>query len=53
MRVSKAIQRAIGRIDAADPVLGRALATRIRTGYVCRYETDPGQPIDWTVRVVA
>ena len=34
MRVSKAIQRAIGRIEAADPVLGRALATRIRTGYV-------------------
>ena len=53
MRVSKAIQRAIGRIEAADPVLGRALATRIRTGYVCRYETDPGQPIDWIVRVAA
>ena len=52
-RVSKAIQRAIVRIGAADPVLGRALATRIRTGYVCRYETDPGQPIEWIVRVAA
>lgn len=53
MRVSKAIQRAISRVEAADRVLGRALATRIRTGHVCRYETDPGQPIDWTVRVAA
>lgn len=52
-RVSKAIQRAIGRIEAADPVLGRALATRIRTGYVCRYDTDPGHPIDWIVRLAA
>ena len=53
MRVSKAIQRAITRIERADPVLGRALATRIRTGYVCRYESDPGQPIRWTVRLAA
>jgi tetratricopeptide (TPR) repeat protein len=53
MRVSKAIQRAISRIEQADSVLGRALATRIRTGYVCRYESDPGQPIAWTVHVAA
>ena len=53
IRVSKAIQRAITRIERADPVLGRALATRIRTGYVCRYESDPGQPIRWTVRLAA
>lgn len=53
MRVSKAIQRALSRIEQADPVLGRALAARIRTGCHCRYESDPVQPIDWTVRVAA
>jgi tetratricopeptide (TPR) repeat protein len=51
MRVSKAIHRAIARVDEVDPVLGRALATGIHTGYVCRYVTDPGRPIAWTVRV--
>jgi tetratricopeptide (TPR) repeat protein len=50
MRVSKAIRRAIARLQEADAVLGRALETRIRTGHVCRYVTDPGQPIAWTVR---
>lgn len=49
MRVSKAIRRAISRVGGADPVLGRALESRIRTGYVCRYVSDPGHPIDWTV----
>lgn len=53
MRVSKAIRRAIGRVREADEVLGRALESRIRTGHVCRYDTDPGQPIDWTVRTLA
>ena len=33
----------------ADAVLGRALGSRIRTGYVCRYDNDPGRPIVWTV----
>jgi tetratricopeptide (TPR) repeat protein len=50
MRVSKAIHRAIRRLSSADPVLGRALETGVRTGYLCRYVTDPGQPISWTVR---
>ena len=34
---------------ATDAVLGRALGSRIRTGYVCRYDNDPGRPIVWTV----
>jgi tetratricopeptide (TPR) repeat protein len=50
MRVSKAIRRAVERVRDADPVLGRMLESRIRTGYVCRYVSDPGQPIAWTVR---
>jgi tetratricopeptide (TPR) repeat protein len=50
MRVSKAIHRAIGRLTSADPILGRAMETRIHTGYVCRYVSDPGHPIAWTVR---
>jgi tetratricopeptide (TPR) repeat protein len=50
MRVSKAIQRAIRQIETADPVLGRALQTRIHTGFFCRYIPDPGQPITWTVQ---
>jgi hypothetical protein len=51
MRVSKAIHRALARVTEADRTLGRALESRIRTGYVCRYSSDPGQPITWTVRV--
>ena len=50
MRVSKAIRRALQRLSAVDPVLGRALGVRIRTGYVCRYVHDPDQPIEWTVQ---
>lgn len=53
MRVSKAIHRAIKHVGDADAVLGHALRTRIRTGHVCRYVTDPGQPIVWTVRTSA
>jgi hypothetical protein len=50
MRVSKAVHRALEQVRRADAVLGRALESRIRTGYVCRYVSDPGQPIVWDVR---
>jgi hypothetical protein len=53
MRVSKAIRRAIRRVRDADPVLGRALATGVHTGHLCRYDTDPGEPILWTVKTSA
>jgi tetratricopeptide (TPR) repeat protein len=49
MRVSKAIHRAIQRIADADPVIGHTLENRVRTGHVCRYVTDPGAPIEWTI----
>lgn len=51
MRVSKAIHRALERVHRADPVLGRALGSRIRTGHLCRYVSDPERPISWTVRM--
>jgi tetratricopeptide (TPR) repeat protein len=50
MRVSKAVHRALEHVCSADVVLGRALESRIRTGYVCQYVSDPGQPIVWKVR---
>jgi hypothetical protein len=53
MRVSKAIHRAIRKVESAEPVLGRALQTRIRTGFLCRYVPDPGHPIVWRVQKAA
>jgi hypothetical protein len=50
MRVSKAVRRALEQVRRADAVLGRALESRIRTGHVCQYVSDPGQPITWNVR---
>jgi tetratricopeptide (TPR) repeat protein len=49
MRVTKAIRRSLARISAADATLGRSLGASVRTGFVCRYETDPMLPIAWSV----
>ncbi len=45
--VRKAIVAAIDTITTADPVVGRHLATHIRTGLICAYQPDPGQPSAW------
>ncbi len=45
--VRKAIATAIDTITTADPVVGRHLATHIRTGFTCSYETDLDQPATW------
>jgi hypothetical protein len=45
--VRKAIVTAIDTITAADPVVGRHLATHIRTGSACSYEPDADQPSAW------
>jgi hypothetical protein len=37
--VRKAVKRAIEQVSAANPVVGRHLATRIETGAVCRYRS--------------
>jgi hypothetical protein len=35
--VGKAIRRAVARVEAADPVIGRALSTSVHTGLRCYY----------------
>ena len=48
LSVTRAIRRALFRIAAVQPLLGRHLHTTIRTGTRCSYA--PGQPpIDWEV----
>jgi hypothetical protein len=45
--VRKAIVAALARIAETDPWLGRHLRDRVRTGFECRYESDPDHPVDW------
>ena len=45
--VRKSIVAALARVAEADPWLGRHLHDRVRTGFECRYETDPDHPIRW------
>jgi hypothetical protein len=48
-RVSKAIRRALGQISAIDPEVGGVLASRVRTGHKCSYDSHADAPIIWTV----
>ena len=45
--VRKAIAAAIEVVSTADPVVGRHLASQVRTGFTCSYEPDADQPIAW------
>ncbi|WP_148046604.1 hypothetical protein [Nocardioides pocheonensis] len=45
--VRKAIAAAIETIKAADPVVGRHLATHVRTGFTCSYEPDADRSLTW------
>ena len=47
--VRKAVVAALARIAESDPALGRHLRDRVRTGYLCRYETDRDHPLRWDV----
>ncbi len=47
--VRKAIVAALDRIAEQDPALGRLLRDTVRTGATCRYEPDPGRPVQWTL----
>jgi hypothetical protein len=47
--VRRAIAAAIARVAAHDPALGRLLDDTIRTGTVCRYDPDPGRPVEWVL----
>jgi len=48
--VRKAVVAALAKIAESDPWLGRHLRDRVRTGYVCRYETDRDHPVRWILR---
>ena len=43
--VRKAIVAALARIAETDPWLGRLLRNRVRTGFECRYDSEPDRPI--------
>lgn len=45
--VRKAISAGLERIERADAPTGRRLRNSIHTGFVCRFEPDPDDPIEW------
>jgi hypothetical protein len=47
--VRKSIVAALARIAEVDPWLGRHLHDRVRTGFECRYESDPDRAIRWVL----
>jgi hypothetical protein len=47
--VRKAIAAAIDVITAADLVVGRHLAARVRTGFICTYQPDRDHPATWNL----
>jgi len=42
VNVTRALRRALGKIEAADPVVGYHLRTAVKTGTFCVYEPPPG-----------
>ena len=47
LMVTKAIKAAIARIRAGDALLGRHLATSIKTGNCCAYDPGPVPSVSW------
>jgi hypothetical protein len=47
--VRKAIVKAIDRVAAVDPPLGRLLSDTVTTGAICRYDPDPDRPVRWVL----
>src|SRR5262249_16265834 len=47
LMVTKAIKAAIAKIRARDALLGRHLATSIKTGHSCAYDPGPVPPVSW------
>jgi len=47
LMVTKAIKAAIAKVRARDAAIGRYLATSIKTGNYCTYDTDSAPPISW------
>jgi hypothetical protein len=50
VNVTRAIKAALGRVAEHEPELARLLRSAVRTGASCRYEPDPGAPLEWQVR---
>ncbi len=49
LMVTKAIKAAIAKVRASDAALGRHLATSIKTGHCCTYDSGPVPPVSWQV----
>jgi hypothetical protein len=47
--VRKAVVAALARLAEVDPWLARHLRDRVRTGYMCQYETDRDHPVRWNL----
>jgi hypothetical protein len=45
--VTRAVRKAIARLEEHNPQLGEHLNRAIRTGTYCAYEPDPGAPAEW------
>jgi non-specific serine/threonine protein kinase len=48
--VTKAIRNSIRKVAEDHEPLGRYLSNTIRTGFICRFDPDPGRPLDWRVQ---
>lgn len=51
--VRKAIVAALARIAETDPWLARHLHERVRTGFGCRYQSDPDHAVRWILTPAA
>src|SRR5437667_389651 len=47
LTVTKRIKDALAKLSESHPALGAYLAGRIKTGHVCAYMPEAGQPISW------
>src|SRR5438552_1320569 len=47
LTVTKRIKDALAKVSESHPALGAYLAGRIKTGHVCAYMPEAGQPISW------
>jgi hypothetical protein len=47
--VRKAVASALSRIDEVDRPFARLLRNCVTTGAFCRYDADPGRPVQWVL----
>jgi hypothetical protein len=51
LNATRALRKAIDRVAADCPRLGRHLSNSIQTGRVCCYQPDPTFPVSWRVEL--